>query len=83
MRRVVIASNDRSFPQNFLSGYRSHGIEPILGIGNLIHRPFCPDVFHLMWPEEFSRFQIPSAKVLANTETVLRNAKKSPCCYKA
>jgi glycosyltransferase involved in cell wall biosynthesis len=75
---VLIPSDETSFPQNFINGYRRIGFEPVLGRANLRQGTAKASVTHLLWPEEFYDWACPRPGQTAEMqEILLRRREKS------
>ena len=78
MRRVLIPSDNFDFVANFARGYRELGIDATGGLMNFELETADFDIVHLLWPEEFTAWHVPtSAQVDAVFSRLDRWAERS------
>src|SRR6516164_7194833 len=78
MRRVLIPSDNFDFVANFAIGYRSLGFDATAGQINFELETGDFDLIHILWPEEFTGWRVPtSGQIDAVLARLDRWAKRS------
>src|SRR5436190_18176905 len=63
-RRVLLTTDEYSYTLGLVEGYRALGWQVVVGANNFRLRSARFDMVHHQWPEEFSRWQVPTQRDL-------------------
>lgn len=78
-KRVLVATNDRTFAPSLVAAYAARGWEVATGVDNLFHRSAAYDLVHLHWPEELVDWHSPSRSELDRVASAMTWWKDRTC----